>query len=263
MADQNRDQIEFVTEDLKDLDRQLGDGDIDEITAERLRDRYVAELDRLMSERPDLTEDDQHPEDGDAAASSPASTRRVSGRALVGTAIVVVAVAAIGAFTVKSLTGPSTAGVEGIVGSVVTGEGLVDLSAVTDEEMETVVADNPDVVGMRLALARRYFEAGEFDSALDHYMIILDQERNPEALANVGWMTYLSGRPDVALGYVEAALERQPDLITATWFLGNIQYALGNHVDASVALLVVVDADGVPDDVRQSAKDLLLEMAEG
>ena len=129
--------------------------------------------------------------------------------------------------------------------------------------METVVADNPEVIGMRLALARRYFQEGDFDKALDHYMVILDAEQHPEALANVGWMTYLSGRPDVALGYVEAALDRQPNMLTALWFLGNIQSALGNYDAAMAALTVIVESDDIPDDVKESARALLVEMEKG
>jgi tetratricopeptide (TPR) repeat protein len=185
------------------------------------------------------------------------------GRAIVGTAIVAIAIAVIAVFAVNSLTGTSADGAEGIPGDVITGEGAIDLSTISNEEMEAVVADNPNVVGMRLALARRYFEGGDFDNALDHYMVVLDAEQHPEALANVGWMTYLSGRPDIALGYVEAALDRQPGMLTALWFLGNIQSALGDFDAAAEALVVIVAADDIPDDVRESARALLLQMGEG
>jgi tetratricopeptide (TPR) repeat protein len=173
---------------------------------------------------------------------------------------VAIAVVVIGVFAVNSLSGPSTGGAEGIASEVITGDDPIDLSDISNEEMEAVVADNPEVVGMRLALARRYFQEGDFDSALDHYMVILDVEQHPEALANVGWMTYLSGRPDVALGYVEAALERQPNMPTALWFLGNIQSALGNYDAAVGALTLIVDSDDIPDDIKESAKALLAEM---
>jgi tetratricopeptide (TPR) repeat protein len=188
---------------------------------------------------------------------------RFSARALAGTAIVVVAVTVIGVFAVNSLTGPSTAGTEGVASDVITGDGPIDLAEISNEEMESVVAQNPNVVGMRLALARRYFESGDFDRALDHYMVILDEEQHPEALANVGWMTYISGRPDIALGYVEAALEREPGSITAIWFLGNIQFSLGNRDAAIGALTTIIDAEGVPDDVKASAKALLIQLDDG
>ena len=188
---------------------------------------------------------------------------RVSGWTVIGVAVISITVALIGVFAVNSLMGPSTVGVEGVAEDVVTSDGGVDLSEITTKEMESVVADNPDVVGMRLALARRYFEEGDFTRALDHYMIVLESEQHPEALANVGWMTYISGMPEVALGYVEAALQRQPDSITATWFLGNIQFTLGNIEEARVALTVVVEAEGVPSDVMNAALSLLDLIGEG
>ena len=254
MADRNQEQIELVTEELEDLDRQVGAGDLDAATAEGLRTKYVAELDQLMDERGEKPVPD---------GTSPLKGRRPSARAVTGTAIVAIAIAVIGVFAVISLTGPSTVGAEGIASDVITGDDQIDLSDISNEEMEGVVADNPNVIGMRLALARRYFQEGDFDKALDHYMVILDAEQHPEALANVGWMTYLSGRPDVALGYIEAALDRQPDMLTALWFLGNVQSALGNFDAAILALTVIVEADDIPDDVRESARALLLEMEQG
>jgi tetratricopeptide (TPR) repeat protein len=275
MADRNHEQIELITEELEDIDRQVAAGDLDRTTAETLRTKYVAELDSLMAARsgdpvPDVASGLAVPPGSQGTQGVPSRTEpsplkggRFSARALAGTAIVVVAVTVIGVFAVNSLTGPSTAGTEGVASDVITGDGPIDLSEISNEEMESVVAQNPNVVGMRLALARRYFESGDFDRALDHYMVILDEEQHPEALANVGWMTYISGRPDIALGYVEAALEREPGSITAIWFLGNIQFSLGNRDAAIGALTTIIDADGVPDDVKASAKALLIQLDDG
>jgi tetratricopeptide (TPR) repeat protein len=260
MSDRNQEQIELVTEELDDLDRQVVAGDLDAAMAERLRTKYVAELDALMAGRSALV---SPPSGREAPREASQRGRLLSGRALAGTAIVAIAIAVIGVFAVNSLTGPSSVGAEGIASDVITGDDPIDLSNISNEEMETVVADNPEVIGMRLALARRYFQEGDFDKALDHYMVILDAEQHPEALANVGWMTYLSGRPDVALGYVEAALDRQPNMLTALWFLGNIQSALGNYDAAMAALTVIVESDDIPDDVKESARALLVEMEKG
>jgi tetratricopeptide (TPR) repeat protein len=260
MSDRNQEQIELVTEELDDLDRQVVAGDLGAAMAERLRTKYVAELDALMAGRSAPV---SPPSGGEAPSEASQRGRHLSGRALAGTAIVAIAIAVIGVFAVNSLTGPSSVGAEGIASDVITGDDPIDLSNISNEEMETVVADNPEVIGMRLALARRYFQEGDFDKALDHYMVILDAEQHPEALANVGWMTYISGRPDVALGYVEAALDRQPNMLTALWFLGNIQSALGNYDAAMAALTVIVESDDIPDDVKESARALLVEMEKG
>lgn len=262
MLDRNREQIELVIEELADLDQQITTGDIDAETADSLRGRYVEELDRLRNE---YTQDEQVLDDApETAARLTSRLSQMQGRAIAGTAIVVVSVAITTVFAIVSLSEAGVAGAEGVVGDVLTGDNPIDISTISDEEMEAVVAQNPEVVGMRLALARRYFNAGDFSRALDHYMIILSQEQHPEALANVGWMTYMSGRPDIALGYIEAALQRQPGSLAALWLLANVQHALGNYAEAAEALTIVLDAEeGVPDNVRVAATALLVEMESG
>ncbi|MCB1246863.1 MAG: tetratricopeptide repeat protein [Acidimicrobiia bacterium] len=251
-TDRSLEQIEFLNEELADIDRQLEAGDIDQSTADRLRARYVAELDAAIARRDrDL---DMH--------GNEVLLTRMSTRTLIGVGIVGIAVLLIAAFAVSQLRDGGASGVEGVAGDALSQEGR-DLSTVSNEELEAVVAENPDVVPMRLALARRYFEAGDFDKALDHYFEVLDREQHPEALANVGWMTYLSGHPDVAVGYVEAALERDPTYLTARWFLGNIYVTLGRGDEAIVMLTSVVNADETPDDIRETAVALIRQVEEG
>ena len=254
MSDRRREQIDLLREELADIDRQLSDGDLDADTASKIRDRYETELADL--EASDEADSIVTAADGDVPVAEP-GRKRLDQRALVGIGLVAIVLVVIGVFAVRSLNTPTVVGADGIVGDVVRGGSEVDLSTISNEEMEVVVAENPNIVPMRLALARRYFEAGEFDKALDHYFEVLDRERNPEALANVGWMTYLSQRPDIAANYVEAALEIQPDFLAAQWFLGNIYVTLGRLGEAEALLLVVVASTDVPDDVRQSARELL------
>ncbi len=45
-----------------------------------------------------------------------------------------------------------------------------DLDNVTNEEMEKVITDNPDIYPMRIALANRYFDEINYSNALPHYM---------------------------------------------------------------------------------------------
>jgi tetratricopeptide (TPR) repeat protein len=181
----------------------------------------------------------------------------LTGRALAGVALVAVASAAIALFAVNSLTDSGLSGAEGVASDAVSGEDQIDLDNISNEQMEEVVEANPEIIPMRLALARRYFEAGEFDKALDHYFEVLDREQHPEALANVGWMTYLSGRPDVAVGYLEAALDRQPGYLTAQWFLGNVYVSLERFPDAIIPLTAVVASDSAPEEVKDKAIELL------
>jgi cytochrome c-type biogenesis protein CcmH/NrfG len=241
-------QIELLTEELADLDRQVANGDLDTETADRLRARYSEELSALVESRTDSAA---------VAEVGKDSSRMLSGRSLAGIIVVGIAVVAIAVFAVVSLNDDSTSGVEGIAQDVLAGEGGRDLASVTNEELEAVVSQNPDIVPMRLALARRYFDAGEFDKALDHYFEVLEREQHPEALANIGWMTYLSGVSDVAASYLEAAVQRDPTFLNARWFLGNVYASLGRNDEAIVMLAMVVNAEETPDEIRDLAIELI------
>ncbi len=250
MKDRSLEHIEFLNDEIADVEAQLAAGEIDADTAADLKAKYVRELTRAM--------EDRGSDGADPTSDNPVS--RLSTRALLGIGVVGLSVLLIAVFAVGSLRDGGTTGAEGVVGDVLT-EGGRDLSEVTNEEMEAVIAENPEVVPMRLALARRYFEEGDFDKALDHYFEVLDREQHPEALANVGWMTYLSGHPDIAVGYVEAALERDPTYLTARWFAGNIYVSLGRSDDAIVMLSSVIEAVETPDEIRDRAVELIEEVS--
>ena len=116
---------------------------------------------------------------------------------------------------------------------------------------------------MRLALADRYFAAGEFSSALTHYMYVLDtlEVEDPAALANVGWMTYRSGVPDVAESFVLRSLELQPDGGIAFWYLANIRFfGLEDPVGAVEPLEQLLQYDNLPSELREEAERLLIEV---
>lgn len=257
------DQLLQVESDLDELDGQETVGEIDAATAARLRARYRAEADSLQERlidagpEPDAGAGD---EPGATPGSPPPGRSRT--RVLVGAAILVVGAVVIAAAVVVSTTDGGSNLTAGVVDDVA-GDSGVGLAEVGTEEMETVVAANPGVVGMRLALARRYFEAGDFQPALDHYMTVLAAEQSPEALANVGWMTYLSDRPDVALDYVERALEIEPEFVQAYWFLANIRFALGDTAGAIAPLERLLRFDDIPDDIRREAEGALADLRDG
>jgi tetratricopeptide (TPR) repeat protein len=250
-------QIAILREEIDDLDAQVAAGDINSGTADKLRVKYLAELDEL-----DSVGTVQPASEGDPPPETSGKRSRVSGRVLTGAAVLGAAIVAIGVFAVLSLDSDGIAGAEGIAGDVLSTEGGVDLADITNEQMEDVVAANPDVIGMRLALARRYFEEGSFDRALDHYFEVLEREQHPEALANVGWMTYLSSRPDVAVGYLEAALERQPDYLPAKWFIANVDVSLDRVEEALPLLVEIAGSDEVPQEVKEGALTLLRQIEE-
>jgi tetratricopeptide (TPR) repeat protein len=245
------DRIDQATRDIADVGDQLAAGEFDGDTASRLRATYEAELRDLERELADLEE-----------APPELAVGRSRSRMVIGAAVLVIGVGAVTYGVVQSAE-PSGAA-EGIVADALTTDGR-DLSSITNEELEAVVAANPDIVGMRLALARRYFEAGELSDALGHYLEVVERQPHPEALANLGWITFLaSDEYEVAERYAEVALELAPDWTPAYWYLANIRYSgLGDAEGAMAALQQLLARDGVPDEIRSSATELLASIEAG
>ena len=71
-----------------------------------------------------------------------------------------------------------------------------NLSNVSNDEMEAVILENPDIHPMRMALANRYFDEVNYSEALPHYMYIAENSADSElksfALAQIGWMVFES-----------------------------------------------------------------------
>lgn len=245
------DRIDQAKRDIADVGEQLAAGEFDSPTATRLRATYQAELRDLEQE---LTKLDEAPPEAPAGSSR--------SRLVMGAAVLVIGVGAV-TFGVVQSAQPSGAA-EGVVAEALTADGR-DLSDVTDEELEAVVAANPEIVGMRLALARRYFEAGDLSAALGHYLEVANRQPHPEALANLGWITFLaSDEYEVAERYEEVALELSPDWTPAYWYLANIRFTgLGDAEGAAAALQELLMREGVPDEIRSNAQELLATIEAG
>jgi len=253
------DQIAQVDRDLAEVDEQVALGELDEPTAERLRVAYRMERSDLEAKL-DAAEPVREAEET-GTASKPATTRSKS-RAIIGTAVVgvaVVAVAFVAVFSLQDRT-PAAESTDGVATAVLEGGGATQgqaMGSVPIEQMEQVVADNPDVTAMRMALADRYLEAGDSSKALEHYMIVLDQEpENSTALARVGWLTYLSGDSEHAEPYLVRAVEIEPEFPQAYWFLANVRMDLGNTAGAVEPLERLLTFD-IPIDVRTEAESML------
>lgn len=249
-AERIQEQIGQVERDLVEIAEQEAAGELDPATFERLRTRYEAERAALLDELAGTA----------TPAAAPEPTERlITGRRLAGAAVLVIAVAGL-TLGVVNATGDSS-GVEGVASDVVAGGG-VNLDDISNEQMEAVIAENPDIAPMRLALADRYFAEGEFSSALTHYMYVLDTlgVDDPGALANVGWMTYQSGVPDVAASFVERSLEIEPDGGVGYWYLANIRfYGLDDPAGAIAPLQNLLRYDNLPEELRRAAEDLLAD----
>ena len=115
--DRDLQQIELLTDELAELDAQVVAGEIDDETADRLRARYVAELDAVIERRTSGNAEDPSEPGG------PTYRRRMSRRSIIGTVAVAVAIVVIGISAAISLTSTPTSGVEGLVEEILSGEG--------------------------------------------------------------------------------------------------------------------------------------------
>ena len=236
--------------DLRALDAQVTADEIGEDDARRLRRRYEADVADALAAL------------DEASAAKPAgrSKARVwTGVTIFGVAATVAVLALAGAVQ----TPDDTAAGSGVAADVIS-DGGVDLSSISDEDFEAAVASNPDITPMRLALARRYVEASNFSSALPHYLYILEQGPDPEALMYVGWMTYLSGDPATGATLLERSLEVMPDNVLATWFLANVHYHGLGDMESAIPLLEQVIGSGLaPPDIVEEAQSMIDDAGAG
>jgi cytochrome c-type biogenesis protein CcmH len=171
------------------------------------------------------------------AAPAPRSRRR----ALVGAGLLLAAGGLV-AFLVAQAVEPRPEGgfvTGGVAASA--GEGGVDLSTVSDEELEEVVAQNPGVVRMRLALAKRYVEGEQFAQAYDHAQVVLASKptgaNRQQALFVLGWATVNLGRPDEGATLLEQSLALDPTDPNVLFFLGITRLRYGDDPAGAAVLL--------------------------
>jgi hypothetical protein len=207
------------------------------------------------------------------------SKRRTSDRALIlliGGALVLVAVVIGGYLFVAGHTGssaPSASASTGMTPST-TQDGR-DLSQVSNEEMEAVVAANPDVVPMRLALVERYLRAadGEHDDAARIEQLDKAKFHAGEAAARattaddqvrslryLGWTTAMTTDPAQGAAFLEQSLQKDPSNPDTKWFLAVVRFErLGDAADAR-PLLDELLAGSLSDQQRAAVQNELTKV---
>ena len=135
--------------------------------------------------------------------------------------------------------------------------GEQDLSEVSNETMEAVIAanaDNPQVNGMRLALADRYYQALDYRSAFPHYLAVAESpdasaDEAITALVRLGWMAYDgNGEVDTALTLIDSALDIDPASQAALYMKGTILWCGAGDNDAAAAIFTELLDDPDLDD---------------
>lgn len=123
--------------------------------------------------------------------------------------------------------------------------GQEDLDDVSNETMEAVIAtnlDDPQINGMRLALAERYYEESDYRSAFPHYLAVAEspEATNIEAsaaLTRLGWMAYEgNGEVETAIRLLDQALAIEPGSPVALYLKGRVQWCGAQDVEAAILL---------------------------
>lgn len=206
--------------DLVELDRQVADGEIPDTVAAGLRDRYEATAARTLAA---LETAQEREELESAAPARPRRSRaRIAAYALTAMAAVVAAAVLLPLSVAERPEGGFVTGNE--IGVSAAPPLSRDPATISNAELEAVVADNPGVTGMRLALAQRYTDQGDYDRAAEHYTEVLRRDPgNARAQAHFGWLLLQLGRPVEALDWIDRALAAPQPPLEALWFRANIQ----------------------------------------
>ncbi|MEX2652482.1 MAG: cytochrome c-type biogenesis protein CcmH [Acidimicrobiia bacterium] len=139
-----------------------------------------------------------------------------------------------------------------------------DLSDVSNETMEAVIAanlDNPQINGMRLALAERYYEEGDFRSAFPHYLAVAESEEATDseaaaALTRLGWMAYEgNGEVETAIRLLDQALAIEPASPVTLYLKGRVHWCGAGDAQTAVSLFEeVLENPSLPDESRSEVE---------
>jgi cytochrome c-type biogenesis protein CcmH len=188
------------------------------------------------------------------ASPTPQTRTRSRSRAVVGSlalALIVAGVVAAAGSALQDREGPAAGAAD---------LGSVDPSQVSNETMEAVIAANledPRIDGMRLALAERYYESGEYRSAFPHYLAVAQSEKAGvelvhTALIRLAWMAY-DGNDEVetALSLLDEAMAIEPGSTIALYLKARVLWCGAGRPDQAANLLqVVLESGGMEDEPR-------------
>ncbi|HLF60296.1 MAG TPA: cytochrome c-type biogenesis protein CcmH [Acidimicrobiia bacterium] len=205
----------------------------------------------------------RHPTPSAITPSSPRSKKRIliGGALLVALFAIIVGVA--GNF-LQEREG-ATAGVADLTAE--------DLADVSNETMEAVIAanlDNAAINGMRLALAERYYEEGDYRAAFPHYLAVAEstEATNVEAaaaLTRLGWMAYEgNGEVETAIRLLDQALAIEPGSPVALYLKGRVKWCgAGDAETAALLFEEVLDNPALPDASRSEIEADLERVSSG
>ena len=126
--------------------------------------------------------------------------------------------------------------------------------------------NDPDVTpqqlnGMRLALAERYFEAGDYRSATEVFRTVLDSDPTPsqasETLGRLGWILYANDEVGPAEVAFTQAIETFDGNGEARYFFSLMLLETDRGAEAVRHLEALMDDPSVPEDLRPEIEAML------
>jgi len=181
----------------------------------------------------------------------PSDRRVVWGMAAGAVAVVVALAVAFGAAgddTEEGSAAPSTTGT------------TIDLASVTNDELEQVVNENPEVVPMRLRLVERLIVDGEFDRAQVHAeeaavrsTTLSDRSR---ALTWLGLTTAILGDPEQGEGLLVQSLALDPTNRESLYNLARVRFEYLDPAEAIGPLEQLLSLPDLTDEQRALFEDM-------
>ncbi|MFP3880949.1 MAG: cytochrome c-type biogenesis protein CcmH [Actinomycetota bacterium] len=194
----------------------------------------------------------RHPSRGDSQDEPPPSSRvrRLAPLLVLAGAFAIIVVVA--GFFIQERAGPAS-GVAGLAG-----QDLEDVSNATMEAVVAANADHPQVDGMRLALAERYYEEGNFQGAFPHYLEVAESANSTDsqavtALIRLGWIAWQgNGEVTAAIDLFDEALAIDADSDTARYLKAQVLWCGADELEQAAGLLEDVLSDpGLADESRE------------
>ncbi len=251
---------EQANRDLSELEQQLAEGELDAPTAATLRNVYRQEIEEAEGLL-DAASDDPTAQDGPRKGFPAWLLWSLAGAVVVGGVLLSVS----GSVRLRE-NGVITGGIEGVARSgfdqaAPEADAGFDPSAYSDEALEAVIAANtdlPEVSGMRVALAERYFDRGDYSSAFPHYQAVIEADPPPNpgliatAFARLGWIVYDGNdEVDLAVGLFDRALELLPGDPLSTYFKAVVVWCGSEDFDEAAELLgEVLSSSDLSEDSR-------------
>lgn len=256
--------LEIARRDLNELAEQVEAGEIDPATAETLRAGYQAEADEVDAQIGALPAPSKK-QAVETEAEAPGMKARSTRRAVIGSVIVIAALSVaifLAAGEIDPEPAPSASGSES------PGALTVDPNSIGNEQLEEVVAQNPTINAMRMALADRYFEEENYGKALDHYLTIAENNPTPaeegRSLTRIGWMAYTTGQPEAAEQYLQTSLTVDPTNDETKLFLGFVLlYGLEDPDGALPWLEEVAQISELPPSILSQVEAAIAEARSG